>query len=226
MPDLPDEVRMRVDGGEGAGLLKRALRETVLRRRRALTTAERYVADQRVLAALLNLVSHTAPTRVTGYVPVGSEPGGGQLPAALAAALSPAGQLLLPVLRDDLDLDWAAYPGEDGLVAVGRGLREPIGPRLGTEAVTTAGLVVVPALAVDRTGNRLGRGGGSYDRALRRLGPQTLVVALLHDGELVEEVPGEPHDQPVHAVITPALGLVRLPTAAVSASTRRVDESR
>jgi 5-formyltetrahydrofolate cyclo-ligase len=72
-------------------------------------------------------------------------------------------------------------------------------------------MVVVPAVAVDARGNRLGRGGGSYDRALTRVPAQTLVVALLHDGEVVEELPDEPHDRRVDAVITPGAGLVMLP---------------
>jgi 5-formyltetrahydrofolate cyclo-ligase len=69
--------------------------------------------------------------------------------------------------------------------------------------------VLVPALAVDRHGNRLGRGGGSYDRALARA--TGLTVAVLYDGELVDLLPVEPHDVPVNAVVTPRSGLVRLP---------------
>jgi 5-formyltetrahydrofolate cyclo-ligase len=61
---------------------------------------------------------------------------------------------------------------------------------------------------VDRAGTRLGRGGGSYDRVLPRT--TGLVVALLHDGEAVAELPAEPHDVPVDAVVLPARGLVRL----------------
>ncbi|MFB6395191.1 5-formyltetrahydrofolate cyclo-ligase, partial [Polymorphospora sp. 2-325] len=80
----------------------------------------------------------------------------------------------------------------------------------GPAAVGAADLVVVPAVAVDRRGLRLGRGGGSYDRALARVAPATLTVALLHDGELLDAVPAEEHDRPVHAVITPS-GVRRLP---------------
>jgi 5-formyltetrahydrofolate cyclo-ligase len=50
----------------------------------------------------------------------------------------------------------------------------------------------------------LGRGGGSYDRALARVGPDRLAVALLHEGELLDAVPAEPHDRPVQLVITPS----------------------
>ncbi len=86
-------------------------------------------------------------------------------------------------------------------------LRQPTGERLGVDAIREASLVIVPAVAVDRSGVRLGRGGGSYDRVLARLDRVTLTVALLYDGELVESVPAEPHDRTVQAAITPSLGL-------------------
>jgi 5-formyltetrahydrofolate cyclo-ligase len=100
-------------------------------------------------------------------VPVGPEPGGADLPDVLMDALPPGGRLLLPVLLDDGDLDWAVYSGT--LVPGPRGLLEPDGPRLGVDAIREASLVVVPALAISAAGVRLGRGGGSYDRVLSRL---------------------------------------------------------
>jgi 5-formyltetrahydrofolate cyclo-ligase len=186
---------------------KRDVRVALLAHRRSLPAARRADAATRVQAELVALVRRLRPARMTGYVPVGSEPGGPELPEVLRAALPPDAELLLPVLRADLDLDWARYTGPGSLVAAGRGLREPTGARLGRDAVRAATLVVVPALAVDRRGLRLGRGGGSYDRVLARVGESALTVALLHDGELVEAVPAEPHDRPVRAVITPGGGL-------------------
>jgi 5-formyltetrahydrofolate cyclo-ligase len=124
----------------------------------------------------------------------------------LAEALPPGGRLLLPVLLDDGDLDWALYEGPLSLRAGPRGLREPAGRRLGVDAIREATLVIVPALAVDRLGMRLGRGGGSYDRALARTA-SAFTVALLYDGELVDSVPAEEHDQPVEAAITPSGGV-------------------
>ena len=67
-----------------------------------------------------------------------------------------------------------------------------------------ADAVLVPALAVDRAGNRLGRGGGGCDRALARVGPLMPLIALVYDGELLDHVPAEPHDVPVRAAVSPA----------------------
>lgn len=143
-------------------------------------------------------------------MPVGTEPGGAALPDELARAMPPGGRLLLPVLLPDADLDWAVHRPSGPPPAPGpRGLREPTGDRLGVDAIRDTELIIVPALAVGRTGVRMGRGGGSYDRVLARA-TAAWTVALLHDGELLDHVPAEAHDRRVHAVITPSGGLVRL----------------
>ncbi|MEV4118066.1 5-formyltetrahydrofolate cyclo-ligase [Micromonospora sp. NPDC049645] len=200
MPEFSDEA-------EVTRMAKRDTRVELLARRRSLPAATRAAAAGLVQAELVALVRRRRPRRMTAYVPVGSEPGGHDLPEVLRAALPYDAELLLPVLLADLDLDWAAYTGPAALIAAGRGIREPAGARLGVAAVAQAELVVVPALAVDRLGRRLGRGGGSYDRALARVPEATLTVALLHDGELVEALPAEPHDRRVRAVVTPADGM-------------------
>lgn len=170
------------------------VRRQVLAARRAMPAGVRQAAARRLQAALVSLV--TGAGTVAAYAPFGTEPGGPDLPAVLARALGPGGRLLLPVLRDDRDLDWQVYGSPE---------------RLSPAAVSTASLVVVPAVAVDRRGLRLGRGGGSYDRALARVAAGTDVVALLYDGELRDDpLPADPHDRAVTAVLTPAHGLHRL----------------
>ncbi|MFZ0875798.1 MAG: 5-formyltetrahydrofolate cyclo-ligase, partial [Pseudonocardiaceae bacterium] len=72
-------------------------------------------------------------------------------------------------------------------------------------------LVLVPALAVDRTGVRLGRGGGHYDRTLPLATPGTPLVAIVRDDEVLAALPAQPHDVPVTAALTPARGLIPLP---------------
>ena len=99
--------------------------------------------------------------------------------------LAAAGKrVILPVLLPDGDLDWAVYAGDDSLAPARLGLLEPTGPRLGVDAVATADVVLVPGLAVSTTGDRLGRGGGSYDRALGRVpvGTFTCVAAARRRG--------------------------------------------
>ena len=136
---------------------------------------------------------------VAAYVSVGREPGTGALLDLLVAA---GKRVVLPVLLGDLDLDWAAYRGADDLVRAGRGLLQPSGPLLGLEAVATADAVLVPGMAVDRTGLRMGRGGGSYDRALGRVPVGTFTCVLLNAAEVLDRVPRAPHDRPVTAVAT------------------------
>ncbi len=175
----------------------------MLSRRAALGDEERSRAATAAVEALLPLLDGAAGSTVAAYLAVGTEPG----TAALLAALADRDvRVLLPVLLPDRDLDWAS--AADGVQPGPHGLLEPAGDRLGRDAVADCSLVVVPALAVDRAGHRLGRGGGSYDRALPRA--RGLVVALLHDGESVVELPAEPHDAPVDALVTPSRGLVRL----------------
>jgi 5-formyltetrahydrofolate cyclo-ligase len=129
------------------------------------------------------------------------EPGTGPLLDGLRAA---GKRVILPVLLPDGDLDWAAYRSPDDLAPARLGLLEPTGERLGLEAVATADVVLVPALAVSPTGARLGRGGGSYDRALGRVPVGTFTCALLYDGEVGVDVPVEPHDRPVTHAVSPA----------------------
>ncbi len=145
---------------------------------------------------------------VAAYVSVGAEPG----TRALLDALRARGvRVLLPALLPDNDLDWGEYAGENSLARVRHGgrmdLYEPAGERLGPDAVTEADVVLLPGVAVDGRGLRLGRGGGSYDRVLARLeraGARPALLVLLYDGEVVAHVPALPHDRPVDAVVTPS----------------------
>ncbi|WP_354642004.1 5-formyltetrahydrofolate cyclo-ligase [Kitasatospora camelliae] len=187
---------------------KAGLRSRLLTERRALAAGAREVAAAALALHALELAEPAGV--VAAYVSVGAEPGTGPL---LDALLDRGVRVLLPVLLPDNDLDWAEYTGADQLEAAARGLREPTGPRLGPQAVTGVGLVLLPGLAVDRRGVRLGRGGGSYDRVLARLAAaraEPFLATLLYDHELLGEVPAEPHDLPVHAVVTPS-GVVRFP---------------
>lgn len=182
---------------------KRALRRALLDVRAGLTPELAATAARELTRHALGLSELTAAGTVAAYVSVGREPG----TRALLDALRARGvRVLLPVLLPDDDLDWAVYEGPERLARAGRGLLEPTGPRLGPGAVRGADAVLLPGLAVDGRGMRLGRGGGSYDRVLARLAdspvPPPLVV-LLYANEVVDRVPAEAHDRPVHTVVTP-----------------------
>jgi len=196
-------------GGAGAGDHgKAALRRRLLTARAGLSQRQRGAAEQALRDAVLGLPQAQMAGTVAAYYSIGSEPGTHGLVYALWKRGS---YVLLPVLRPDLDLDWASYEGPESMRPGPRGLTEPTEPPRGADAVTRADLVIVPALAVDRRGVRLGRGGGSYDRALARVGPQVPTIALLYDGELLDEVPAAPHDQRVRLVARPEQGITRLP---------------
>jgi 5-formyltetrahydrofolate cyclo-ligase len=183
---------------------KAQLRALVTSARSLLSAEERGQAGRQISDALLSLPEVQMAGTVAAYYSIGSEPD----TRGLVFALWKRGTyVLLPLLRPDGDLDWASYEGPDSLVAGPRGLKEPEEAARGTGAVASADVVLVPALAVDRQGNRLGRGGGSFDRALARVGPLIPVIALLYDSELVEQVPVEGHDTPVRAVVRPGYGV-------------------
>ena len=187
---------------------KRTLRREFLAVRNGLTADDVREKTAALGARALELPELAHARTVAAYVSVGSEPG----TLALLDALHARGvRVLLPVLLADNDLNWGAYAGAGSLQRVQHGgkmaLLEPTGEQLGPEAVLEADTVLLPGLAVDARGMRLGRGGGSYDRVLARLeraGADPALVVLLYDSEVVERVPGELHDRPVHAVVTPS----------------------
>jgi 5-formyltetrahydrofolate cyclo-ligase len=138
------------------------------------------------------------------YLPVGTEPGSVAMVDAIGA------RVLLPIVTGPAPLDWAEYRGEASLVPGPYGLREPSGTRLGPEAIAQADVVLVPALAVDRRGVRLGRGGGHYDRSLPKARTDAALIAVVRDDELAEWLPDEPHDVRMTATLTPRLGIRRI----------------
>ncbi|ORV83001.1 5-formyltetrahydrofolate cyclo-ligase [Mycobacterium interjectum] len=184
--------------------------------RRQLLAARRCVADD-VRAAEARLLSDQLEPQITGgitvcaYVPVGTEPGS---PELLDMLLRRSARVLLPVARttaseDPLPLRWGEYrPG--ALVPGPWGLFEPPEPLLPETALVEAGLVLVPALAVDRRGVRLGRGRGFYDRSLVGRNPRARLIAVVRDAEFVAELPTEPHDVPMTHALTPNRGLIAL----------------
>lgn len=185
------------------------MRAQVLQARRKVTPE----AQEREAAALAaHLAGIAAPGRtVCAYVPIGSEPGS---LAMLDELLARGTRVLLPVARHDeagvpAPLRWGEYrPGR--LVDAQFGLREPAPPWLTADAVAEAEVVLVPALAVDLCGVRLGRGAGFYDRSLGRADSAASLVAVVRDEEVIDRVPAEAHDVRMTHALTPGCGLVAL----------------
>ncbi len=190
---------------------KNALRRSIIAARRSRPAGDRSSAAQANDAHLTALLSGSAV--VCGYLPLATEP----LTTGLLDRLVAGGtDVLVPVVIADSPLDWCRYPVPT--VASSFGIAEPRGPRLGPGMARTADAILVPAFAVDPAGRRLGRGGGHYDRTLALLAGVTTsvpggqrLVAVLFDGEFIDEVPAEPHDKLVNAAVSPTPGIVHLP---------------
>ncbi|WP_084316539.1 5-formyltetrahydrofolate cyclo-ligase [Actinospica robiniae] len=185
---------------------KATARSRFVNNRRDLDYAERTRQSRAACARLLDTPRLSSADTVAAYWPLGTEPDTRPL---LDALLARGTRLLLPVLLDDRDLDWALYVGADTeFVAGGAGTSHPASLVLGVTAVLQADVLIVPALAVTDQGVRLGRGGGSYDRVLERIGHartvQPWACALLYEHELGTLPPSavEAHDEPVDAACT------------------------
>lgn len=185
------------------------MRTAILAARRAVTP-QTHEAEAEALCGRLPEIVGRGRT-VCAYVPIRFEPASISL---LDSLLELGTRVLLPVARRDgdgvpLPMRWGPYrPGE--LVAAHLGLQEPQEPWLPAEAVADAAVVLVPALAVDLTGARLGRGAGFYDRTLPLARPAARLVAVVSDDELVDEIPAEAHDVSMTHALTPGRGLVEL----------------
>ena len=178
---------------------KRAVRSAVARRRSGMTPDARATNDAAIRGYLIEFLGELGtPATVCAYLPTFGEAGGKDLPAALTAA---GARVLLPVTGEPGPLDWAEFVSDEDLRPGKFGIGEPSGPRLGPDAIASADVVLVPAVAVGANGLRLGRGGGYYDQTLPAADGSAL-VCVLDAADVLDDVPAEPHDYPVDAVIT------------------------
>jgi 5-formyltetrahydrofolate cyclo-ligase len=187
---------------------KGTLRRRQVAARTAMPDSIRNEGGRLIRDHVLEMPQVTSAGTIAAYYSVGTEP---DTRGLIFALWKRGSYVVLPVLLPDGDLDWASYEGPESLAPGPRGVLQPVEPVRGTGTVARADVVLVPALAVDVRGRRLGRGGGSYDRALARVGPQVPTIALLYDSELLPSVPAEEHDQAVRAVARPEQGITWLP---------------
>ena len=174
-----------------ARLEKDALRPHLLAARREIVGSRDREADDLALAPQAVALAHdlglTAGDTVAAFETMRTEP---PTAATIDALVAHGIRVIVPITLPDNDLDWCDTQDQR---------RMP----LGRDTIAAAGLVLAPGLAVDLVGTRLGRGGGSYDRALVRLRPEARVVVVLHPGEVHSvRLPHDDHDQPVHGMLT------------------------
>lgn len=181
------------------------LRHVVQQRRAARDPGQRELDDRQRFEQLRGLLVAERPRRLAAYLSVGTEPDSRQLVEWVSSL---GVEVLLPVLTDGSGAwlaapAWAMYQGT-GQLREGRSkILEPTGPVLPAGVLASVDLMIVPGLAADRRGNRLGRGGGWYDRA--RAGRVMLETwLLLNDNEVLDEVPVDAWDLPVNRLVIPS----------------------
>lgn len=188
---------------------KATIRRKVLARRALTTLEERLDAGEDLInrfpARLLQQVD-IHPFTVAAYVSMGSEI---ETRPLLAWLLASGCQVIVPRLGDGLNIGWSRLDSLEALHPVESSGHhrpdEPEGSPLPAEALSDAGLIIAPALAVDRHGNRLGRGAGWYDQALAKRRSNCPIIAVCWPWEITENVEWavEPHDVPSDGVLTP-----------------------
>lgn len=196
-----------IDAPELAGA-KRALRAEIRQRRRAAGELHAAAAGDGILEQGRGLIARTGARSLACYLSSEFEPNTRPL---LNWAVAEGLRVLLPVTREDGLLDWTVADGRSERRHE-LGFPEAVGEALGPIAVGDVDLILVPAAAVDRAGMRLGWGRGYYDRTLGSMERRPPVYAVVHDAELLDEVPAERHDQPVDGAVTPSR-VVELPLA-------------
>ncbi len=134
-------------------------------------------------------------SKIACYLPFGNEP---DTELFIDWALENQIEVILPVAKTDGNLAWVTFEGETEAGIFG--FAEAAGADTSIEGID---LMIIPAMAVDQKGMRLGKGKGYYDRTLEALTVKPPIVAVVFDDELLEVVPAEEHDQPVDAVVTP-----------------------
>ncbi len=176
------------------------LRSQIRSARRALDPAVRRASDQRIQQRTFEVLAARSPGLAALSMPTDGEAD----IATLAPALRSAGwTIALPVVGtgDEPTLDFVVWEDGAELLANRFGIPEPaVGESV---PVGDLDVVVVPAVAVDTEGHRLGYGAGFYDRALAERRADSLLVAAVHDAQFVDHVPADDHDVHVHVVVTP-----------------------
>jgi 5-formyltetrahydrofolate cyclo-ligase len=195
----PGPMVAAVSGTTGEQPTKAALRSALLAARRRRNQSERQDAALLIRDRVLALPEVSAGSTIAAYASLEDEPGTGPLLSTLELG---GIAVLLPVLQSDRSLHWARLePGHTHPNHLG--ICEPPAADADPHLLSTASVVICPGVAGDLRGHRLGRGGGSYDRALATVRPSILRCLLLYDDEVLDSVPTSALDEPVDVIVTP-----------------------
>jgi len=180
---------------------KGELRKDVLRARVALAHAEVAAKSGLIMERLFELKEYGRSSTMMVYVDFRNEAQTGEI---VRRAMAAGKRVAVPVtdiagkkLTPSLLLD---YPGD--LTPGAWGILEPKQECLRPLAPGELDLVVVPGVAFDAAGNRLGYGGGFYDRFLPRTRPDTVFIALAFELQVRPVVFPGCHDVPMHVLVT------------------------
>ncbi len=177
---------------------KARLRGERLAARDALTLGERQQKSQSITAHGASGIPFAPGTVISGFMPIRSEVDTRSLMEALRTR---GGRLVLPVVLDRETIVFRAFEADTSLVKTGFGTTGPAEDA----AVLDPDILLVPLSVFDGQGQRIGYGAGHYDRAIARLhgkGRFPILIGVAFDCQEVPSVPAEPHDVPLHAVLT------------------------
>ncbi|MCV2395780.1 5-formyltetrahydrofolate cyclo-ligase [Actinotalea sp. M2MS4P-6] len=192
--------------GDELPVVKDQLRRAIIAERDKRSPRERERSALDFAQVVGDLDEVRGATTVAAYASRANEPGMVPLLDRLAGR---GARVLLPVLGTGLQRQWAWLTSTDELEQRAPGRPpEPPGPTMDAEVLAQADAVVVPALAVDTSGQRLGHGGGWYDRVLEHVRPGVVVLAVVWPEEIYDvdthPLPVEAHDRKVDGVATPS----------------------
>ena len=177
-------------------MTKRELRQQIRTQKRRLSAAELAVMSEDICSKVLALASWQEAGTLLLYYPLPDEV---DVRLLIKDAFESGKKVLLPVVKGD-ELELHLYEGEASLKEGAFGIMEPTGPLFAPEHYGEIELAVIPGMAFDSAGHRLGRGKGYYDRLLPNLNAAKL-IGICFPFQLLEEVPAEAHDISVCKVI-------------------------
>ncbi|HUO76406.1 MAG TPA: 5-formyltetrahydrofolate cyclo-ligase [Thermodesulfovibrionales bacterium] len=179
---------------------KSRIRQDVLRKRDSLDPDIRKAKDSLIKEQLFSLAEFQQAPVLFFFSSFRSEV---STSAQIAEALSLGKRVILPSV-DSLNKELRLYEIKQlsELSAGYMGIPEPAVAEERERDINDVTLVIMPGAAFDPKGNRLGYGGGYYDRLLSRLRRRIPLVALAYEEQLVDSLPTGPHDIRVHMIVT------------------------